>query len=255
MTPGDAQTLRRIGKRFLKLDSRLRPDKNGDGFQLFCHNRRLAGGQICGGTVKRWIASDLVSEMPDRDIMLNKTGRAWVRRDLGRTIDGVRGFQAQHQVRAGQQADDGSTVQRNVSQTVLEWVKLRPRGARFSVSDAEFAAGMQLQNDVFAAQYTSRMGMDWSRPDYVDGGGHREPNFYAVDARRRVQKALYYVGPGLSHMVLDMCCELRGVEENEKLFDLPRRSSRLVLKLGLSRLSVFYGLQSPSAAAASFRIR
>ena len=43
--------------------------------------------------------------------------------------------------------------------------------------------------------------------------------------------------------------------EDFPLFALPQRLAKLMLKLGLMRLSVFYGLQSASAASASFRIR
>jgi hypothetical protein len=78
---------------------------------------------------------------------------------------------------------------------------------------------------------------------------------HAIDALRKLQAALDYVGPGLADMLVSICCEARGLEECEKLFALPQRSAKLMLKLGLMRLSVFYGLQSASAASASFRIR
>ena len=103
-------------------------------------------------------------------------------------------------------------------------------------------------------------GIDWSRP-ICDGGqgsngeGADAALAHAIDARRKLQAALDYVGPGLADMLVSICCEAHGLEECEKLFALPQRSAKLMLKLGLMRLSVFYGLQSASAASASFRIR
>lgn len=121
--------------------------------------------------------------------------------------------------------------------------------------DAEFAAGMQSQTEVFKAQGPARTCMDWSRPDYVGGGGYRETDHHYIDAQRRVREALEDVGSGLSDFLLDMCCELRWLEDHENVLALPRRSGRLVLKLGPSRLAVFYDLQTSSEAVASFRMR
>jgi hypothetical protein len=100
--------------------------------------------------------------------------------------------------------------------------------------------------------------MNWQRPigvapvakDY----GANEPA-HVLDARRRLNDALDYLGPGLDEMMLAICCYEQGLEACENVFSLPRRSAKMVLKLGLLRLSVFYGLQSAKAAAASFRIR
>lgn len=254
LTPGDVQTLRRIGKRLLKPETYLRPNAAGDGFRLFRRDRPTVEPDVACDTVGRWLASDLM-EKTDNGLVLNVTGRAWVRRHLERGVEAGDGFQAQHQLRKIYRTDEGIGVQRNVGQTALEWARLRPNGSRFGISDAEFAAGMQLQTDVFKAQGPARTCMDWSRPDYVDGGGYSETDHHYIDARRRVRAALEYVGPGLSDFVLDMCCELRGLEDHENVFALPRRSGRLVLKLGLSRLAVFYDLQTSSEAVASFRMR
>ncbi len=254
LTPGDAQALRRLGKRLLKPETSLRPNRAGDAFQLFRNDRPTANGRVAGDTVGRWVASDLMHET-DGGFVLNTTWRAWVRRHLERDPDATDGFQAQHQLRQTFKTDDGTPVQRNVGQTALEFARIRPNGSRFGISDAEFAAGLQLQSDVFKSQGPGRLGMDWSRPDYVDGGGYGETDHHFIDARRRVRDALDYVGPGFADFVLDMCCELRGLEDHENVFTLPRRSGRLVLKLGLSRLAVFYDLQTSNEAVASFRMR
>jgi hypothetical protein len=56
-------------------------------------------------------------------------------------------------------------------------------------------------------------------------------------------------------MAVEVCCCESGLEATEKKYALPRRSAKLMLKLALMRLSVHYGYQSASTAAASFRMR
>jgi hypothetical protein len=74
-----------------------------------------------------------------------------------------------------------------------------------------------------------------------------------LDARKRLDAALAYVGPGLADVAIAICCAEVGLEDCERGFELPKRSGKLMLKMALMRLSVHYGLQS--AAAASFRMR
>jgi hypothetical protein len=63
----------------------------------------------------------------------------------------------------------------------------------------------------------------------------------ALHAREMVHAALDAVGPELSGMLLHVCCLISGLEEAERLLCLPRRSGRVLLALGLSRLARHYG--------------
>ena len=83
-----------------------------------------------------------------------------------------------------------------------------------------------------------------------------EPHFAGklLDARKRLDAALAYVGPGLADVAIAICCAEVGLEDYERGFELPKRSGKLMLKMALMRLSVHYGLQS-TAATASFRMR
>ena len=78
---------------------------------------------------------------------------------------------------------------------------------------------------------------------------------HVLDARRQLQAALEYTGPGLAEVALAVCCSEIGLEECEHDMALPKRSGKLMLKMALTRLSIFYGLQSAAAAAASLRMR
>lgn len=64
----------------------------------------------------------------------------------------------------------------------------------------------------------------------------------AIDARKRLEKALMAMEPYSRGLVLDICCYLKGLEEAERERGWPRRSAKLALKIALSQLSVHYGL-------------
>ncbi len=61
-------------------------------------------------------------------------------------------------------------------------------------------------------------------------------------ARQRLNKALAAAGPGLSDLLLDVCCHLAPLESCEDARGWARRSARVVLKIGLDRLARHYGL-------------
>ncbi|MCL1628709.1 helix-turn-helix domain-containing protein [Roseibaca sp. V10] len=59
-------------------------------------------------------------------------------------------------------------------------------------------------------------------------------------ARGRVLGALQDLGPGLSDMVLRVCCHLEGVESAEQAMGWCARSGKIVLRIGLQRLKLHY---------------
>jgi Domain of unknown function (DUF6456) len=62
-------------------------------------------------------------------------------------------------------------------------------------------------------------------------------------------RPLAAVGPELCGVLVDVCCELRGLEEAEKTRGWPQRAGKVVLQLALTRLARHYGLDGARRGA------
>ncbi|MEM9754642.1 MAG: DUF6456 domain-containing protein [Pseudomonadota bacterium] len=110
-------------------------------------------------------------------------------------------------------------------------------------------AGERLREDFERAQMGPRVGQNWERfltggdrgGALGDGGIGEGPRA----ARRRLSDALDELGPGLSDIVLRVCCFLEGLESAEKRLGWSARSGKIVLKIGLQRLAQHYGEPRP----------
>ncbi len=59
-------------------------------------------------------------------------------------------------------------------------------------------------------------------------------------ARQRILSVFLELGPGLGDMVLRCCCRLEGVEAAENALGWSARSGKIVLRIALQRLNLFY---------------
>jgi hypothetical protein len=105
-------------------------------------------------------------------------------------------------------------------------------------------AGERLREDFERAQMGARVGQNWDR--FLTGGtrgGFMADSGLAEGpraARQRVSDALDDLGPGLSDVVVRVCCFLEGLEQAEKRLGWSARSGKIVLKIGLQRLLKHY---------------
>lgn len=238
---------RQLGKKLLHPNARLKADGSDTYVLMRMCKVCKRQAELTAVIVDDWRKADWF-ESDGSAFRLSSTRRAHLRRhEAGE-------FAAQHAlIKSG---DEKNPIK--LATTPLQWLQARGRSKALGLNDMELEAGGRLHSDFHRAMRSPHQTMDWSRPVFVDGGtaaGSGDISVSTLDAQKRLAKALAYVGPGLADMAVDVCCSEIGLEATEKKFALPRRSAKIMLKLALMRLSVYYGYQSASAAAASFRMR
>jgi len=151
-------------------------------------------------------------------------------------------FRRQHMLLSpGRRRDDRRPVAliNHAESPLQRLARLRDRRGRRWFAPALIAAGERLRTDFELAGLRPRMTIRYE-PIGPDRRSHRwregTPGERMLDARRRFDRALAAVGPGLRDILIAVCCYLEGLEEMERRLDWPQRSAKLVLrKLLLSR--------------------
>ena len=119
------------------------------------------------------------------------------------------------------------------------------RGAPF-LDRALVAAGERLREDYELALMDPRLGAEVAA--LVEGvttapEGEMDGSSPAASLRR-VQAALFDLGPGLGDVALRACCLLEGMEHLEKRMGWSARSAKIVLRIALQRLQRHYHEQT-----------
>ncbi|XSG81230.1 MAG: DUF6456 domain-containing protein [Methyloligella sp. ZOD6] len=195
------------------------------------------------------VTQDWLQPRGDR-LHLTDAGQAWLRRlDAGDDP-----YRRQHQIRKIGEAEIGGVrrpVLVNEGESPLGWLKSRKdRNGRPLISPAQYEAGERLRSDYTFAHLTPRTTSNWGALAPTAGGRRGPPSDVAglrddvLAAKGRVAKALDAVGPELAGVLIDVCCELKGLEEAEKAQGWPQRAGKVVLQIALTRLARHYGLVS-----------
>ncbi|WP_051242754.1 DUF6456 domain-containing protein [Stappia stellulata] len=182
-------------------------------------------------------------------LRVSQTGRARLRRASG----GDDGFRAQHQARGTRTLaqPDGSREVLAVDhgESPLSWLRNRKGADGQPLIDASrFEAGERLRSDVTFGRIVPGLAtQSWDGAGGTGGkrsgaSGIAELSDATIAARSRVDRALKAVGPELAPVLIDVCCELKGLGEVEKARRWPPRSGKIVLMMGLARLARHYGL-------------
>ena len=191
---------------------------------------------------------DFLIRYEDKDVVkwvLSDVGRAYWRRSES-TSDR---FHVQHQMRGHKSVShDGQLieVEYNEAETSLAWLSRRKdTNGKPLLSDEQIEAGERLRRDFTIANMNARTTMDWS---FVLGGNTRgqrsrgpsEMTDMTLIARERLMLAFEAVGDGLVDVLIEACCNQRGLEEIERNFGWPQRSAKIVLRIALARLASHY---------------
>jgi hypothetical protein len=138
----------------------------------------------------------------------------------------------------------------NEVESPLGWLKSRKdRNGRPLIDEYQFDAGERLRANYCFAHLPQRVTANWSAPAPSSDN--------ALAAKQRVHQALRDVGPELAGVLVDVCCELKGLEEAEKEHGWPQRAGKVVLQIALTRLARHYGLihEEDARPPASRRLR
>jgi hypothetical protein len=176
-------------------------------------------------------------------------------------------FRQQHQRWRMQERDvQGSLrpVLVNEGESPLGWLKSRKdRNGRPLIDEYQFEAGERLRADYCFAHLPQRVTANWSALAPSERSRRAAPSNAAafsdnaLAAKQRVHHALRDVGPELAGVLVDVCCEMKGLEEAEKEHGWPQRAGKVVLQIALTRLARHYGLihEEDARPPASRRLR
>lgn len=225
--------------------------------------RRTKGGEYQLGVRK--LPSSLIAELEKKDlverqdgqVLINPRGHALLKRmEALKSVSKPRSIKtdpyiAQHQERGKKtvKTDLGlRSVVANLSDSPLWWLKSRKdKNGRPLISQAQFDAGERLRHDWEMAHRGPRVTMNWDMT-IRDGGQSFSDKAYdptpaELNAKLRLERALEALGPGLSDVVLHVCCRHEGLESAERTLNWPQRSGKVVLSIALSQLARHYGLE------------
>lgn len=143
----------------------------------------------------------------------------------------------------------------------LGWLRRRTdRNGRPLITSEQHAAGERLSADLWRARLTPRITASWTgipgavrRTSPVGHGLH--VGDAVIAAKMRVERALRAVGLEFSGLLMDVCGDLKGLEEFERANGWPQRSGKVVLQIALDRLARHYGILPPESAEADYSAR
>ncbi len=161
-------------------------------------------------------------------------------------------FQAQHQEFgerrvAATGGSGGEVVRFNLAESpLLVLGRKKDRAGQPYLSPELIEAGERLREDFECAQMGPRVAQNWDR--FLAGGGDaprgsKGPLEGPAAARDRLSRAMTALGPGLSDVVLRVCCLLEGLEAAERRLGWSARSGKVVLKIALQRLAAHYDIK------------
>ena len=199
-------------------------------------------------------ARDLVThgaiDGDDRTCRANTVTAQWLKRQL---LDSD-AYAAQHRLYAP--APDGATL--NLSESPLaRLAAVGPEGEAF-LRPHQVEAGERLRRLVERAQLQPRLTMSYSGAHTAGGKGASraaEIGDIAAEARKALADLYRRLPRDCAEVVLDVCGFSKGLQQVESERGWPRRSAKLVLRIGLDRLAEVYGLSETATGAEVTRRR
>lgn len=189
-------------------------------------------------------ARDLVS-IDSEQVCITQAGKALLKRQMLAKATSNQAFAHQHrQLCKIYDPESDQALLINLAESPLKRLAGRKgRDGKRLLSAVQVEAGERLREDFETCGLRPRITRDYEtmQPGRCRPG---PPGLQLVDlrldAKRRYEQAVAAVGPGLSEILVRVCCWLEGVEQAERDLGWPVRSGKLVLSIALDRLSDHY---------------
>ena len=175
-----------------------------------------------------------------------RDARGWLKRQL---LD-EDAFAAQHRT----EVTTPSGLRLNLEESPL--ARLASGEAPF-LSRHQFEAGERVRRLFERAQMQPRVTMSYNAAHVAGGAGTARPrdlSDLAADARRQLDALHRALPDECAGVVLDVCGLLKGLQQVETERGWPRRSAKLVLRIGLEQAARVFGL-SEAAVGGGARAR
>lgn len=133
----------------------------------------------------------------------------------------------------------------NLGESPIAWLARRKDAdGRPWLGPAEVAAAMRLRRDAELSVSGPSLTMRWDALPRSGGGSaaRMEPGDRSLSAGRRVALALDACGPRYRAFVEQACIHDTALQAAERALGVPRREGKLLLKAGLQKLAVHYGI-------------
>ena len=250
---GEKRLLRRLADSNGWLESAERGEVAASGWRLVTAGRPCGGNEplIEGRIVDDWRRRGWVEATPAGTLRPTSLGFEIAGVDR-KASDGISPHRRQHGL-IGEEIrsvdGDARRVRVDAAESPLGWLLRRRDGhGRPLIDEAQYGAGERLRADFTRAGLSPRVTSRWEQTIASGASGRSGPGDAsalterAMDARRRVNRALAAVGPELAGILLEVCCLASGLEVAERRLGLPQRSAKVVLQIALARLADHYGL-------------
>lgn len=241
MARADTRTIRFV--RALLPEATAHLDARG----VFVVNQADRVARLPGETVARLVSQGVLAGDTTSCRPTGET-RAWLRRQL----DHGESFANQHRTLV--KSRDGST--RNLDESPL--ARLAAAGTDGSpayLSAHQVEAGERVRKLVERAQLVARTTMSYDANRTVaaksGSGASADLGLAAADARARLDQIARALPDDCCGVVFDVCGLLKGLQTVESERGWPRRSAKLVLRIGLEQLAQLFGLTAQASGPAA----
>lgn len=192
--------------------------------------------RLAEAEVRQMVSSGLLL-LDGEKCRATKEARSW----LLRQWPAADAFALQHRL----PARDRDGTERNLAESPLGRLAVARQGEPPFLASHQLAAGERVRQLVERAHLRQRTTMSY---EPRTGGGRvgqgADLPDLAIDARRMLDDLARLLPADCAGVVLDVCGLLKGLQEVELERGWPRRSAKLVLRIGLEQLAQHYGMAS-----------